>query len=360
MSVQRRFRQALLLIAAVASGLTLSGTVLMAGFGVARGFLGLLPPPAVQQMAPALERALATAIVLGSLIAGAGAFGLAWWLSRALAQTLSVRLEPFVTLSRRIARGDLTGRISIQESDELGELAYALNRMADALGEVDRQRETFLAAVAHDLRTPLTALRANLEGMLAGVVPADAERIATLDGEVGRLIRLVEDLLTLASARAGALPLVRRPTDLVAVTRALAGRFEPLAVAKGLALSMTTPPRGTGLVDPDRVDAVLTNLVANAIRHVPAGGRIEVALRLDGEVAEWTVADDGPGIPPDILPHVTEPFVRGDPARGRQAGSGLGLAIAETWVKAHGGTLHITSDHGTRIVVRLPCSAAGG
>ena len=211
---------------------------------------------------------------------------------------------------------------------------------------------------SHTICAPRTALRANLEGMLAGVVPPDAERIATLDGEVGRLIRLVEDLLTLASARAGALPLVRRPTDLVAVTR-----DRPVRTAgggQGAVADHDDPPRGTGLVDPDRVDAVLTNLVVNAVRHMPPGGRIEVALRLDGEVAEWTVTDDGPGIPPDILPHVTEPFVRGDPARGRPAGSGLGLAIAETWVKAHGGTLHIASDHGTRIVVRLPCSAAGG
>ena len=359
MSVLRRFRQALLLMAAVASALTLTGTVLMAGFGLTGGFLGSLPPQALHQIAPALERALVTAIVLGSLIAGAGAIGLAWWLSQALAQTLSVRLEPFVGLSRRIAQGDLSGRISIQESDDLGELAYALNRMADALGEVDRQRETFLAAVAHDLRTPLTALQANLEGMLTGVVAADAERIAALDGEVGRLIRLVEDLLTLASARAGALPLVRRRTDLVAATRAVAERFEPLATAKALSLTCAAPPQALGLLDPDRLDAVLTNLLANAIRHVPAGGRIEVALRLDGEVAEWTVTDNGPGIPPDLLPHVTEPFVRGDPARGKQAGSGLGQAIAETWVKAHGGTLQISSDHGTRVVVRIPCSVGG-
>ena len=354
MSVQRRFRQALLLVAAVASGLTLVGTVLMAGLGLDRGFLRLLPPPVLQQAAPVFERALVTAIVLGSVLAGAGALALSWWLSRALAQTLSVRLEPFVALSRRIARGDLGGRVSIQASDELGELAYALNQMAETLSEHDRQRETFLAAVAHDLRTPLTALQANLEGMLAGVVSPEPERIASLHGEAGRLIRLVEDLLTLASARAGALPLALRPTDVATQTRALVERFEPLAAAKGVHLSCEVPPAGQATVDPDRIDAVLTNLLSNAIRHVPASGHVLLRLRLDGGVAEWVVADDGPGIPPEILPHVTEPFVRGDPARGREAGSGLGLAIADTWVRAHGGTLAITSDHGTRVMVRLP------
>lgn len=354
MSIQRRFRQALLLMAAVASGLTLAGTVLMAGLGLARGFLRLLPAPALQQAAPVFARALVIAVVLGSVFAGIGAVGLSWWLSRALAQTLAVRLRPFVDLSRRISRGDLGGRLSVRESDELGELAYALNRMAEALGEVDRQRETFLAAVAHDLRTPLTALQANLEGMLVGIVAAEPERIASLHGEVGRLIRLVEDLLTLASARAGALPLVRRPTDVVAQTHALVERFQPLAAAKGVDLVCEAPPEGHATVDPDRLDAVLTNLVSNAVRHVPPGGHILVRLRLDAAIAEWTFADDGPGIPPEILPHVTEPFVRGDPARGRAAGSGLGLAIADTWVQAHGGTLSITNNRGTRVVVRIP------
>ena len=354
MSVQRRFRQALLLVAAAASGLTLVGTVLIAGLGLDRGFLHLLPPQVLRQAAPVFERALITAIVLGSALAGTGALGLSWWLSRALAQTLSVRLEPFVALSRRIARGDLGGRVAVQASDELGELAYALNRMAETLGEADRQRETFLAAVAHDLRTPLTALQANLEGMLAGVVPPEPERIASLHSEVGRLIRMVEDLLTLASARAGALPLVLQPTDLAAQTRVLAERFQPLAAAKGVHLACEAPPEGQATVDRDRLDAVLTNLLSNAIRHVPAGGHVLVRLRLDADIAEWIVADDGPGIPPEILPHVTEPFVRGDPARGREAGSGLGLAIADTWVRAHGGTLHIACDHGTRAVVRIP------
>lgn len=352
MSVQRRFRQALLLVAAVASALTLLGTVLMAGLGLDRGFLRLLPPPLLQQAAPVFERALVTAIALGSVLAGAGAMGLSWWLSRALAQTLGGRLEPFVALSRRIARGDLGGRVSVQASDELGELAYALNRMAETLSDAQRQRETFLAAIAHDLRTPLTALQANLEGLLTGVLAPEAERIASLHGEAERLIRLVEDLLTLASARAGALPLALRPTDVSAQTRALAERFEPLATAKGVHLAWEVPAQGQAIVDPDRMDAVLTNLVSNAIRHVPAGGHVRLRLRLDGAGAEWTVDDDGPGIPPEMLPHVTEPFVRGDPARGREAGSGLGLAIADMWVRAHGGA--ITSDHGTRAIVRIP------
>ncbi len=356
MSAQRRFRQALLLVAAVASALTLLGTVWMSALGVDRGFLRLLPSPVLAQAGPVFERALVTAVVLGSLLAGVGALGLSWWLSRALAQTLGARLEPFVGLSRRIARGDLAGRVAVQSSDEFGELAYALNSMAETLSEADRQRETFLAAVAHDLRTPLSALQANLEGMLAGVVQPEPDRIAALHGETGRLIRLVEDLLTLASARAGALPLVLRPTEVAAQTRALAERFEPLAVAKGVHLALEVPPQGRATVDPDRMDAVLTNLLSNAIRHVPPGGHVLLRLRLDGGVAEWTVADDGPGIPPEILPHVTEPFVRGDPARGRDAGSGLGLAIAESWVRAHGGSLSITGDHGTRAVVRIPSS----
>ncbi len=347
--MEARLRRALILVSGLSSGLTLAGTVVMVSLGFSDTLRTL-----GRHLAPGILPALVTAVVLGAVLAGAGAFALAWWLARALARALTARLSPFVAFSRRIAAGDLHGRLPVLESDELGELAWALNTMAGELQMADRRRETFLAAVAHDLRTPLAVLQANLEGMMTGVLAPDPERFAGLSREVNRLIRLVEDLLTLASARAGALAIARRPQDLAALTRAVVERFEPLASARGVALVPAVPPSATGSVDPDRIDEVLTNLVSNAIRHVPPGGHVKVSLALEGAIAQWTVADDGPGIPASLLAHVTEPFVRGDSERGRQAGSGLGLAIADTWVRAHGGKLVITVDSGTRASVRVP------
>jgi signal transduction histidine kinase len=180
--------------------------------------------------------------------------------------------------------------------------------------------------------------------------------VSSLQDEIGRLNRLVEDILTLASGQAGALPALRkRAADLVQLTRRLVERFQPLAGGRGLDLRAELPSAPVvAQVDADRLDQALTNLLSNAIRHVPKGGHIVMRLEVGPGAVRWTVADDGPGIPPDVLPTVKEPFVRGDTARGRQAGSGLGLAIADTWARAHGGTLGITGGHGTMATLTIP------
>lgn len=354
MNVRTRFVQALVLTAVVTAVLTLGGTMLVGGIGFTRGLAGLSSTATRTQLLPTVEQAVVDAVAMGSLFAAVGAVTLIWLLSRALAQIMDARLQRFVHFSRRVSRGDFTSRLAVRDSDELGELAYALNRMAEELGTVDRRQQRFMAAVAHDLRTPLTAIQANLEGMITGVIPSEPERLAALHSDAGRLIRLVEDLLTLASARAGALPLSRRVVDVVAQAKAIADRFQPLADTKGQHLVCELPDQGQASIDPDRVDEILTNLLSNAIRHVPKGGHIVMRLEVGPGAVRWTVADDGPGIPPDVLPTVKEPFVRGDTARGRQAGSGLGLAIADTWARAHGGTLGITGGHGTMATLTIP------
>jgi two-component system sensor histidine kinase BaeS len=347
---ERRLRRAILVAAGVTALLALAGTVLLAGIALWQSGGG------------ASLQAFALAVVAGGVLAAGAAVGMAWWLSRAVAHALGDDLSPFVGMTRRMAHGDFAQRLPVRADDELGELAYALNAAAADLAALERGRATFLAGVAHDLRTPLAVLRGNLEAMLAGVVAADPPRLAALQDEIGRLNRLVEDILTLASGQAGAMPpLHRRRLDLVALTRWLVERFEPLAASRGLLLAADLPPDPVMVdADPDRLDQAFTNLLGNAMAYTPAGGRIDVRVAVSpGGAPTWVVADSGPGMPPDALEHVKEPFYRGDAARGRQGGAGLGLPIADMWVRAHGGALEVDGSAGTRVTVTLPPGGAG-
>lgn len=350
--MKRWFRYALWVTALLSGGSTLVGTLIIG----AAGFDAVVNRS--QTISPT-DAALVLAV--SGLMAVFGALALSWWLSKLLDQVLSDRLAPFVALSRRIAAGDLTGRIAVREHDELGELAYAFGQMTEALAQAQVERDTYLAAVAHDLRMPLTALAGNLEGMIAGVIVPEPERLEVLHREVERLIRQVSDLLTLAGAAAGSLPpLDRHDTDLAALTRALVDRFEPLAAARQIQLTPVIGQPGWGWVDADRMDSVLTNLVNNALTYSPPHTAVTVACWKDdrGGVV-WEVRDGGPGIPPELADRVKSPFVRGDVARGRQAGSGLGLTMADFWTRMHGGRLTIGSaGAGAGAVVRVEIPGA--
>ena len=235
------------------------------------------------------------------------------------------------------------------------QLVRGFDTMADRLETDERQRRTLLADVSHELRTPLTVVQGNLEAIIDGVYPADPAHLALILDETRVLGRLIDDLRTLALSEAGTLALHPEPTDPEILVTEVVRSFEPAAAAAAVTLTAAIDGDLPIVeIDPVRIREVLANLVANALRHTPSGGRVTVAgaVEDDGRWIRLEVRDTGPGIDPALLPHVFDRFVKGDDSRG----SGLGLAIARQLVVAHGGEIAAESvvGEGTTIQVRLP------
>jgi signal transduction histidine kinase len=249
-----------------------------------------------------------------------------------------------------VARGQLSQRVSVHSGDEIGELATAFNSMAASLENGERLRREMTADIAHELRNPIAVLQGNLEALLDGVLPPTPDNLQPLLVQTHLLARLVDDLRTLALAEAGQLSLERLPTDPAELIQGVLTQFQPSAEAKGIALSAEVAPGLRPIsVDPQRLAQVLGNLLSNALRHTPEGGRVVCRVTQDAAQARvnFSVADSGPGIAPEALPHVFERFYRADRARSRaDGGTGLGLTIARQLVEAHGGAMWVKSEAG--------------
>jgi two-component system OmpR family sensor kinase/two-component system sensor histidine kinase BaeS len=257
----------------------------------------------------------------------------------------------------RVAEGDYTVRVPERGPREVRALARGFNSMAARLEQHDEQRRELLADITHELRTPLSVVQGNLEGLLDGVYPRDDAHLQMILDETRVLARLVEDLRTLALADSGALKLQREPVDLAVLANEVAASFRAQADASGVALSVDAESELPLIdVDPARMREVLANLLSNALRHTPQGGAVRVAYGADkGERVALSVRDTGSGIPPDDLPHIFDRFYRTHDS----GGSGLGLAIAKNLVEAHGGDIRAESEpgRGATFVVALPLEA---
>ncbi|TMG47142.1 MAG: HAMP domain-containing protein [Chloroflexi bacterium] len=253
----------------------------------------------------------------------------------------------------RVAEGDLSARVDERGPREARALARAFNAMTSRLRASEEQRRRLLADVSHELRTPLSVVQGNLEALVDGVHPPDEEHLLAILDETKVLSRLVEDLRTLSLAESGALTLHREPTDLAALAKETITSFEAYAEQAGITLDADAPADlPLADTDPVRAREILANLVANALRYTPRGGRVRVdASQDDGQIA-LVVSDTGAGIPPDALGRIFDRFYKSAESRG----AGLGLAIAKQLVEAHGGTIAATSvvGQGTQIRFTLP------
>ena len=262
-------------------------------------------------------------------------------------------MSDLIDAAARIEAGELGTTVTERGPRELRSLARAFNAMSGRLAESDAERRRLLADVSHELRTPLTVIQGNIEGMLDGLYPADQAHLERVLAETHQMERLIEDLRTLSLADAGALVLHREPTDLGAMASEVVAAFAPQAEAAGVALGLEDVADVAELeVDPLRMRQVIANLVSNALRHTPAGGRVTVGVGRDASDWTLTVADDGEGMDADAAAHAFERFWRS----ADSTGAGLGLAIVRDLVTVHGGSvdLHSAPGEGTRVVCRFP------
>jgi len=306
------------------------GTLLLFG-----GMGGVGLPLGVQEsfLIGRVNRAIWLAAGLGGLL------GLV--LAVALSRGLTAPLRSLSASMNRFARGERNLKLPPASPDEVGELTESFRRL---VGEIERQeglRKEMTADIAHELRNPIAVIQANIESLVDGVYPATAENLEPVLESVRLLTRLVEDLRTLALADAGRLAMEIGATDVAPVLRRVASAFEPRAASKKVGLRLEGAPSALAAVDPQRLEQILSNLVNNAIRHTPEGGRVTLRIlpMASGRV-RIDVTDTGSGIPAEALAHVFERFYRADRGRSRvEGGTGLGLAIARKLAEAQGGDL---------------------
>jgi two-component system, OmpR family, sensor kinase len=321
--------------------------------------VGILQVASIISVVEATQRTLLSVLVVGILAAIIIA-GLAGWFTTNKALS---PLEDVTQSALQITRADdLSHRIPYHgpPNDEVGQLILAFNQTLSRLESLFHTQRRFMADVGHELRTPLTVIKGNV-GLMRRIGETDEESLVGIENEVDRLTRLVGDLLLLAQAESGKLPLDRR---LVELDTLLLEVLQQMKVLAGDRLKLKLGEIDQILVcgDKDRLKQVLVNLIGNAISYTPAGGEVIVGVGKAGDLARITITDTGSGIPPEDLPHIFERFYRAEKSRTRSRdgskGFGLGLSIAYWIVNNHGGKIDVNSKvgEGTTFCVWLPLS----
>jgi two-component system sensor histidine kinase BaeS len=286
------------------------------------------------------------ALVLVILVAAVGLRGI---------RRMTGPIDNLIQAARRIEKGDYSASVPESGPPEMRSVARAFNAMSARLKLTDEQRRSFLADVAHELRTPLSIIRGQAEGIADGLYPGDTEHIEPILDATRSLEVLVEDLRTLVLTDAGSLILNREPVDPTALVHDVLASFKAQSEASEVNLAGDLD-YGIPMVDvdPARMRSALANVISNAIRHTPPGGSVRVGVQSAGNEVVMSIADTGEGIPAKLLPHVFERFVKAPTSTG----SGLGLAIVHDIVTAHGGRIQIESTQGVGTAVRITLEAA--
>jgi two-component system sensor histidine kinase BaeS len=324
-------------------------TLLMAVLIIAPIIFGRAFEPALllggadDTLAEAFQQTLLYSLLAAGVVATVAAALASLLVSRRLVEPL----QYLFAATSRIAAGRYGERVPVRDGDELGELSQRFNAMARALEEAERRRMEVISDVSHELRTPLSTIRGYVEGLAEGVVEPSEETWTLLYAEFERLGRLVDDLRRLSRAEAGRLDLSMAPMSPAEAVRLAVGGMLPLFDEKGVELkSAVSEDLPSVLADVDRVVQVLSNLLSNALRHTPDGGRVVLKAEVSGGEVAFEVTDTGTGIATEHLERVFERFYRVDKSRSRGeagGGSGVGLAISRALVEAMGGRIRVES-----------------
>lgn len=274
------------------------------------------------------------------LLAGIAAGVVAILLSFFLIRQLTGPLRKLDTAARRIAAGTFDHRVDIVSSDEIGRLAESFNEMASSLASSEEVKKRLIADISHELRTPITAVRTTLEGLRDGLIQPTQETLTALHDKVLLTTRLVQDLHQLALADTGRLSMhpasmsIEHVLETIVETIGVQLEDERIDLVREIA-----PDLPTVQADAHRIEQVVLNLLSNAIRHTPEGGRILVRARRDRQNLRVEIQDSGPGLSDSDLRHVFDRFYQADASRAGDAGAGLGLSIAKALVEAHEGKI---------------------
>lgn len=303
----------------------------------------------------------ASGLALGIALGAATLAALA--VSLVFTRRIGASLSALTAAAGQVSGGRFEARVpSPGMGREFDDLVEAFNQMATRLQASEKLRHRLLSDVAHELRTPVATLTAHLEGLEDGVTHLTPDVFAVLRLQGTRLTRLAEDLSAVTRAESGELDLSRRQMDPAEILRLACLASRDRAHDAGVELTLDVEPALPPVaVDPERMAQVFGNLVENALRHTPAGGRVTLSARLRTDQVRLVVSDTGHGVAPEHLPHLFERFYRADTARDRvSGGSGIGLAITKALVEAHGGRVRAESDGpgaGARFIVTLPLHA---
>jgi len=310
------------------------GNVPGTGMGRGQGGLGQAGGAAFLNFRSGFYEALAWA--------GLAALAVALVASLLMSRALAAPLRAMMTASQRVAEGHYTERVPAGGSDELGQLAGRFNSMAEKLEQVETMRRRLIGDVAHEMRTPLTAIKGSMEGLVDGVLPASPQTFDQVAAEAERLNRLVDDLQEHSRVESGAIVMDLEPVSLAEVAGMACKRLERAYTTKDVSLTLDLPVALPPVrADADRLLQVLTSLLHNALQYTPAGGSVSLSVERRGQEVFVRVADTGIGIPPEHVQQIFERFYRVDKSRSRQAGggSGIGLTIAKHLVETRGGRL---------------------
>jgi signal transduction histidine kinase len=291
------------------------------------------------------------AVTEALLLSAVSAFSAAVVLSVFVSRRVVLPVQEMQVASQRIAEGHYDERVAIpgsgdrQDLDELGHLALSFNQMAARLQQTEAMRRDLIGNVAHELRTPLSTIKGYMEGLMDGVLPAEAATFQQVHREADRLQRLVHDLQQLSLVESGVLALEIRAAPVAGLVATVVKRLERQFADKDVSLAAELPPNLPPVrADEDRIGQVLLNLVGNALQYTPPGGRVQIRARRLGQMVRLEVHDTGIGFAPEHLPHLFERFYRVDPSPQRAVGgSGIGLTVAKHLVEAHGGEISADS-----------------